>query len=212
MKTKSILPLLFLLISCLSVQQKETNNTEIIEDLLTGISEIIYGSRNGMLKDMLDIVMENYHKNNLVIKAKDGIPGGEMTLSGIAAFSFDKKPGSFPQTITIDSRFLELYPDNKSLIMAVIVELCEERGYRLTKFESILLESLKEDNLANASVIFLKVNNQLIWNIISWKNLFKNGEATVEEIFSYILFYGNRLMEEWQKCRNGILLKIIPLK
>jgi len=231
--------IVFILVTGNLSSQDYTESENTVRKLISELVSVVENSPNSTLKKTLELPLEKFYSDELHFQIVEKVDGYNDSYLGHGMFSFFENPES-PQIITIEDKLLRFYPENRSLIMAVImhefshannyyadpehmrairdnklekylyemdamfieaqfIEAAESDEYTLSRFESFLLTSMIDDNLALASLITRKIDNKLVWSMIRIKDNYINEKLTFDLLISDLNLIGSSLLEDWNQ-------------
>ncbi len=235
-----ILTTTILFLSCVSTDMPEKTDIGIIDELHKEIRDIISNGDNELLKDMIFVTDYQISNDNLNIYIVDTIEELEESKMGNAIFQYMTNESSILPKIIIERKILRFLPDNKSLVMGILIhELshaymyfnnkevfkslsenildkylyemdslyiealfykeCQKLEYKYKRFEYYITQSLENDNLGDASLFLYKVDNKLIWHMLSLNDEVISGDMTYPDLFKTVIELSQTLIQNWKE-------------
>lgn len=95
-----------------------------------------------------------------------------------------------------------LYEMDAIYAEAMLFTLCKGKGSKILKFEEFLIESNKNNNLAVASIKLFQTDNELVWELIHFKNAVIDKKATHKDFFDFIQKQGEDILTRWDSSNK----------
>ena len=200
-----------------SVVEKSTNST-IKNTIVLPIQQIETGQLKFNIVEKIDNIEESYLGNAMFTFYTEDLDRPQEITVEEKLLRFHKDYRSLIMTILIhelshandfykDREYMNSIRDNKLekylyemdsiYIEAQFAEAAQSQNYEMSPLETFLISSMKEDNLALASMILLQKDNKLIWYLIQIKDQFFNDERTLTSLLEEVESYGASLLDEW---------------